>query len=85
MPALVAALLLAGCAQNISPNNYNVQAVGDVDRVVPGVLVAARPVQVSGNKHRNGRSGGGLWQRCGSPRIGAGGTRAGILGAVGGA
>ena len=80
----LAASFLGGCAPNISPNNYNVADIGAANNVVRGVIVTARPVQVSG--HNNGVGGltGAVAGGIAGSTIGGGGT-ANALGAVGGA
>lgn len=84
LSALLTTVLVAGCAQNISPNNYNVQNVGAVSRVLSGVIVAARPVKVSGNTTGAGGLAGAVAGGAAGSAIGSG-ARAGIIGAVGGA
>lgn len=81
---LLTALILAGCAQNISPNNYNVQNVGEVSQVIKGVIVAERPVKVSGNNNGVGGLAGAVAGGAAGSAIGSG-ARANIIGAVGGA
>lgn len=43
----LAAMTLTGCAPSLSPDTYTTSGVGQVNRVVPGVIVSSRPVKVS--------------------------------------
>lgn len=80
---LLAALVLGGCASNISPNSYSVGSVGQVNRTVAGVVVSVRPVSVESDGGGGGLVGGAAGAVAGSS-VG-GGTRANALGAIGGA
>lgn len=82
--SLAAALfLLAGCAENISPDTYSTSGAGKTGKVVPGVVVSARAVSVSGT-NKTGRTVGAAAGAAAGSAIG-GGTRSHILGAIGGA
>lgn len=78
-----ALFLLAGCAQNISPDTYSVGGTGKVSKTVPGVIVGARAVSVAGT-NKTGRTVGAAAGAAAGSAIG-GGTRSHILGAIGGA
>ncbi|MDL2284923.1 hypothetical protein LJC19_07270 [Oxalobacter sp. OttesenSCG-928-P03] len=80
---LVSLLLITGCAQNISSDAYSVEGTGKVSRTVPGVIVSARHVAVSGT-NSTGRTVGAATGAVAGSAIGSG-TRANILGAIGGA
>jgi outer membrane lipoprotein SlyB len=80
---MVVLVLVAGCAPNISSNNYDYQNYGAANKVVSGVIVSSRPVQVNKNTGVGGVSGAVAGGAAGSA-IGSG-IRAGIIGAVGGA
>ena len=54
---LAMALMMAACTTNISPDTYSVDAVGDVTRSVPGVIISARPVNVEGTQQIGGLTG----------------------------
>lgn len=42
-------LVLTGCAPSISPDTYASSSAGEVNKVIAGVVVSARPVTVSGD------------------------------------
>ncbi len=77
-------LSTASCTPNISPDSYSVGSVGQVNRVVRGVVVSARPVAVSGTNSGIGSGAGAVAGGAGGSAIG-GSTDANIVGAVGGA
>ncbi|MBP7336227.1 glycine zipper domain-containing protein [Niveispirillum sp.] len=77
------ASMLVGCKQNVSPDTYSVGAVGQVNRVVRGVIVNARPVQIAGTQGVGGTAGAAAGAAAGSA-IGSG-SRGNIVGAIGGA
>ena len=77
-------LSAASCTPNISPDSYSVGSVGQVNRVVRGVVVSARPVAVSGTNSGVGSGAGAVAGGAGGSAIG-GSTDANIVGAVGGA
>jgi outer membrane lipoprotein SlyB len=56
--------LLGACQRNISPDSYAVGSVGQVNRTVRGVIISARPVNISGSQSGlgigAGAAGGGL-------------------------
>ncbi|QLH44053.1 MAG: hypothetical protein HWD59_08190 [Coxiellaceae bacterium] len=74
---------IAGCAPNISANNYNASNVGTTNKVVAGTIINARPVQVSNNTGTGGLAGGVAGAAAGST-IG-GSTAVNIIGGVAGA
>lgn len=47
IPAILSAVLLAGCAPSYSPDTYASRAVQQANKVEQGVLVGVRPVKVS--------------------------------------
>lgn len=77
-------LSLIGCARNISPDNYSADSAGQVNNAVKGVIVNARPVDISGSQSGVGGTAGAAGGAVAGSAIG-GGTRANILGAIGGA
>lgn len=81
--SIIIAVLLAGCAANISPNAYRASSVGQVNRSVAATVISARDVDVSGTAGTGAAVGVAAGATAGSA-IG-GGTRANILGAIGGA
>jgi outer membrane lipoprotein SlyB len=74
---------LAGCASNISPNNYSVSSVGQVNRTIAAVVISARNVDIAGTTGVGATAGVSAGATAGSA-IG-GGARANILGAIAGA
>ena len=84
LSALTVVVPLAACTPNISPDSYSVGSVGQVNRVVRGVIVSARPVAVSGTNTGIGAGAGAIAGGTGGSTIG--GSAAGnIVGAVAGA
>src|SRR5690348_578886 len=82
LAASLVALTLTGCAPSLSPDAYTTSGVGQVNRVVPGVVVSTRPVKISGDSNLAGTLiGGGTGALVGST-IGNG--NGSILTAVGG-
>lgn len=81
---LLITLLLSGCQRDLSPDAYNVSAVGQVNRVVRGIVISARPVDISGSKSGVGAGAGALAGGVAGSSIG-GNARTNIIGAVGGA
>lgn len=77
------ALTTTGCKQNVSPDTYSVGAVGQVNRVVRGVIVSARPVAIAGTQGVGGAAGAAAGATAGSA-IGSG-SRGNVIGAIGGA
>ena len=75
-------IFLTGCTKNISSQSYEVGSVGHTSKVVPATVVSARPVEVSGTKEI-GTPIGAIAGGVAGSAIG-GGTRANILGAIGG-
>lgn len=80
---LIAALSLAACASNISPNSYSVGAVGQVNRTVAATIISTRQIDISGTTGAGGATGSALGATAGS---GAGsGGRAQLAGGIAGA
>ncbi len=77
-------LLLGGCQNNISPDTYSVGSVGQVNRAVRGVVISARPVNVSGSQSGIGGGAGALAGGAAGSMIG-GNAAVNVIGAVGGA
>ncbi len=75
---------LVACTPKISPDSYSVGAVGQVNRVVRGVIVSARPVNIAGTGTGIGAGAGAIAGGAGGSTIG-GSTEANIVGAVAGA
>jgi outer membrane lipoprotein SlyB len=85
--ALSALLLFAplvACTPNVSPDSYSVGAVGQVNRVVRGVIVSARPVAIAGTNTGIGAGAGAIAGGTGGSTFG-GSVEANIVGAVAGA
>ena len=80
----LACLSFASCAPNISPDSYSIGSVGQVNRVVRGVVVSARSVAVSGTNSGIGSGAGAIAGGAGGSAIG-GSLDANVAGAVGGA
>lgn len=79
-----ASLTIAGCAPDISPNNYTQDAAQVASTALRGTVVAARPVEVKGNNNGVGGLAGAVAGGAAGSTIG-GGTTANVIGAVGGA
>ena len=79
-----AALVLAGCAQNISPQTYSVGSVGQVNRTVSASVISAREVEVTGSTGVGATAGTGIGAVIGSA-AGGSNSRGNIVGAIGGA
>lgn len=77
-------LLLMSCAQNVSSNTYQASEVGVASKVVPGVIVAKRPVKIDANSGAGGLAGTAAGAAAGST-VGGGGVAGHVVGAVGGA
>lgn len=75
--------LLAGCAENISPNVYDSQDVGQANRVMPATIVSMRPVTINASTGVGGLVGAGAGAVAGSA-IG-GDARTNIIAGIGGA
>lgn len=83
-----AAMSLSGCTTSLSPDTYTTSSVGQVNRVVPGVVVSSRTVQVAddgnaGDGGKTGTLGGAAIGAIAGSAIGQG--RGSALGLVGGA
>ncbi len=74
---------VASCAPNVSPDTYSVGAVGQVNRVVRGVIVSARDVAIAGTNTGIGAGGAAIAGGVGGAQIG-GSVDANIVGAVAG-
>ena len=80
---LLAPLVFAGCAANVSPASYSVGAIGQVNRTIGGKIISIRDVDVSGATGTGSAAGVALGATAGSA-IG-GGSRANLAGAIAGA
>lgn len=80
---MLAILSLTACKQNVSPDTYSVGSVGQVNRVIRGKIISARPVEIAGTQGVGGTAGAAAGAAAGSG-IG-GGARSNIVGAIGGA
>jgi len=78
------ALILTGCAQNISPQTYSVGSVGQVNRTVSGSVISVRAVEVTGSTGVGAAAGSGIGAVIGSA-AGGNNSRGNIVGAIGGA
>lgn len=81
--AIAASLLMVGCAQNVSPNTYQSGEVGVASRVVPGVVIAKRSVNIDANSGAGGLAGVAAGAAAGSTMGSS--TSSNVVGAVGGA
>lgn len=79
-----ASVILAGCAQNISPQTYSVGSVGQVNRTISARVISAREVSVAGTSNVGGAAGTATGAVVGSA-AGGSNTRGNIVGAIGGA
>lgn len=43
-------ILFTGCAKNLPPGNYDASEVGKVKKVVPGVIISKRPINIFAKK-----------------------------------
>lgn len=77
-------LSAVSCKPNISPDSYSVGSVGQVNRVVRGVIVSARVVAISGTNTGIGAGAGAIAGGAGGSAIG-GSTEANIAAGVAGA
>lgn len=80
---LGAALAVAGCVSNVSPDTYSVGSVGHVNRTITATVVSTRTVAIDGASGAGGMTGGGAGAVAGSSL--GDGSRANALGAIGGA
>lgn len=78
-----AIIVLAGCAQNISPQTYSVGSVGQVNRTISATVISVREVNVAGTTGVGGGGGSALGAVAGSS-LGSSG-RDNLAGAIGGA
>ena len=81
--ACMTLMILGGCAQNISPQSYEVDKVGQTGSALPATVVSSRPVDVQGTQ-TTGKAAGAIAGGVAGSAIG-GNTRVNIIGAVGGA
>jgi outer membrane lipoprotein SlyB len=81
--SLVLSILVTSCAQNVSPNTYQASEVGVTSKVVAGVVIAKRPVNIDANSGAGGLAGATAGASAGST-VG-GDAASSIVGAVGGA
>jgi outer membrane lipoprotein SlyB len=83
--ALTAAIAFGvACTPNVSPDSYSVGAVGQVNRVVRGKIISARPVQIAGTQTGVGSGAGAAAGAVGGSFVG-GDIRSNVVGAIGGA
>lgn len=85
--AVLAVLVCLGtvsCKPNISPDSYSVGSVGQVNRVVRGIIVSAREVAISGTNTGIGAGAGAIAGGAGGSAIG-GSTEANVAAGVAGA
>ncbi len=75
--------LLAGCAQNVSPNTYGTGEVGVVSKVKKGVIISRREVAIDNNSGAGGLAGAAAGAAAGT-MVGSN-TATSVVGAVGGA
>jgi outer membrane lipoprotein SlyB len=80
---LTAALALAGCQPNASPDTYQIGGIGQVNRVVRGKVVSVRQIEIAGT-HGVGVLAGAGAGAAGGAFIGNN-AKTNIIGAIGGA
>lgn len=85
---ILVALAVTGCTPSLSPDTYTTSGAGKVNRVVAGVVVSSRVVQVSddanaGDGGKTGMIAGGIAGAIAGSALGGG--RGSALTAVGGA
>jgi outer membrane lipoprotein SlyB len=81
---VVASAVMAGCAQNISPQTYSVGSVGQVNRTISATVISVREVNVAGTTGMGSSAGGATGAVIGSG-MGGGNSRGDLVGAIGGA
>lgn len=81
---IVSAVFQTACTPDISPDNYSVGAVGQINRTVRGVIINVRPVKIGGTQSGVGAGAGALAGGTAGAKIGGSDT-ANIIGAIGGA
>lgn len=79
--------MLVSCAQNVSPNTYGASEVGVTSKVIPGVIVSKREVDIDAHTSAGGAAGAAAGAAAGGV---AGATMGsslstGLIGAIGGA
>lgn len=80
---LFTSLFISSCAQNVSPNTYEASQIGRANKVVSGVVISKRAVNIDANSGAGGLAGVTAGAAAGSA-IG-GSPAANVVGAVGGA
>jgi outer membrane lipoprotein SlyB len=80
---LIMVMALTGCAPNISANTYGSSEIGVASKVVPGVVISRRVVNIDNNSGAGGVAGTVAGAAAGS--VVGGSPAANIVGAVGGA
>lgn len=83
LAAAIFCCFLTSCGVSVSPNTYQASEVGVASKVVPGVIVAKRPVNIDANSGAGGLAGIAAGAAAGST-VGSG-TAGNVVGAVGGA
>jgi outer membrane lipoprotein SlyB len=83
IPISICTFLITACAQNISPNSYDVAEAGVASKVVHGTIIGKRKVKIDANTGAGGLAGAAAGAAGGSA-VG-GGDRGHIVGAIGGA
>ena len=81
--AALIALVLGGCAHDISPQTYRAGGVGQVNQTQPAKVVGVREVEVAGNREIGTGAGTAVGAVVGS--VAGGGNRGHLIGAIGGA
>ena len=76
-------LFMIGCAPNVSPNNYGASDVGVASKVVPGVILSRRQINIDANSGAGGIAGAVAGGAAGTAVGGS--PVASVVGAVGGA
>lgn len=79
----LALVAVGGCKRDVSPDSYSVGSVGQVNRVVRGVIISARPVDIEGTRGVGTLAGAGIGGTAGTALGDS--TEASIIGAIGGA
>lgn len=57
LPVVLVSSALTGCVSDVSPASYSVGSVGQVNRVVRGVVISTRTVQIAGTTGLGASSG----------------------------
>lgn len=78
-------LIINGCAENVSPNKYTASEVGIASKVIPGVIISKRPVQIDASSNNViGAASGAVIGAAGGTAIGSN-PHSSIAAGVGGA